>query len=217
MRCARVDSNHHGEQSPQGPQPHSPVPYASVRVQIVRFVRDRGRIGHIGRNDLGQRWATPRLRQVDPSRNRASQCRTRVRAEHLFDRVFTRPSSLGSEAAHRQPPACHNDRREAEARALRLCRRGWPASIQRWSRSAQAAAFIEVRHPRTHARSHRAKRRPASCNSSPLPDRSCWRDGLPSDEAPPLPIFARCRVRWSGSAPHPAGALSDTARRLRRL
>jgi hypothetical protein len=133
--CARVDSNHHGENSPQGPQPHSRVPYASARVQIVSFVRDRGRIGHIGRNDLGQRWATHKLCQVDPSRYRASQCRTRVRAEHLFDRVVTRPSSVGSEAAHRQSPACHNDRREAEAGGSTTpWRRGWSDSIQRWSR-----------------------------------------------------------------------------------
>jgi hypothetical protein len=87
-----VDSNHHPVYTGQGPQPHSPVPYASARVQIVRFVRDRGRIGHIGQNDLGQRWATPKLCHVDPGRYRPSQCRTRVRAEHLFRTAFARPS-----------------------------------------------------------------------------------------------------------------------------
>ena len=87
----------------------------SARVQIVRFVRDRGRIGHIGRNDLCQRCATPKLCQVDQSPCRASQCRTRFRTEHSFDSVFAWPSSLRGEAAHRQSPACHNDRREAEA------------------------------------------------------------------------------------------------------
>jgi hypothetical protein len=114
-QCARVDSNHHGENSPQGPQPHTPVKSRSARVQIVRFVRDRGRIGHIGRNDLCQRCATPKLCQVDPSPRRASQCRTRFRTEHSFDSVFTWPSSLRGEVVHRQSPACHNDRREAEA------------------------------------------------------------------------------------------------------
>jgi hypothetical protein len=92
------------------------VPYASARVQIVRFVRDRGRIEHIGRTDLGQRWATPKLCQVDPSRYRTSPCRTRVRAEHLFDSMFGRLSALRGEAEHRQSPACHNDRREARPR-----------------------------------------------------------------------------------------------------
>ena len=56
--CARVDSNHHGPLSPQGPQPWTPAPYASARVQIVRYVRVRGHIGRIGRNDICQRFVT---------------------------------------------------------------------------------------------------------------------------------------------------------------
>jgi hypothetical protein len=106
-----------GENSPQGPQPHSPVKYVSARVQIVPFRPVRGRIEHIGRTDLGQRWATPELCQVAPSWCRASRCRTRVRAEHLLDSVFGRLSALKGETEHRQSPACHNGRREARPRA----------------------------------------------------------------------------------------------------
>jgi hypothetical protein len=37
-RCARMDSNHHGEISPQGPQPHSASVDTLTGVQIVHFV-----------------------------------------------------------------------------------------------------------------------------------------------------------------------------------
>jgi hypothetical protein len=65
-QCARVDSNHHGEISPQGPQPYSRVPHASARVQIVRFVRICGHIGGIGRTDLCQRCVTPGAAELAP-------------------------------------------------------------------------------------------------------------------------------------------------------
>ena len=58
--CARVDSNHHPVYTGQGPQPRTPAPYASARVQIVRSVRICGHIGRIGRNDLCQRCVTRR-------------------------------------------------------------------------------------------------------------------------------------------------------------
>jgi hypothetical protein len=38
--CARVDSNHHGEISPKGPQPWARPSYASALVQTVRIVRE---------------------------------------------------------------------------------------------------------------------------------------------------------------------------------
>jgi hypothetical protein len=59
--CARVDSNHHPVYTGQGPQPYSPAPYTSARVQIVRSVRGCGHVGHIGRNDLCQRCVTDKL------------------------------------------------------------------------------------------------------------------------------------------------------------
>jgi hypothetical protein len=40
------------------PQPYSSAPYASARVQIVRFVRDRGRMGSIGRSECCHDVAT---------------------------------------------------------------------------------------------------------------------------------------------------------------
>jgi hypothetical protein len=60
-QCARVDSDHHGPYSPQGPQPYRRPEYASAGVQIVRFVGIPGRMGRIERTDLGQRWVTARL------------------------------------------------------------------------------------------------------------------------------------------------------------
>ncbi len=57
--------------------------YASARVQIVRFVRDTGRIGQIGRTDLGQRWATTKLCQVSLSWCGDSECPTKVRTEPI--------------------------------------------------------------------------------------------------------------------------------------
>jgi hypothetical protein len=75
--------------------------YGSASVHIVHFMWVCGRIGHIGRNDLCQRCATPELCQISPSRFRVSQCRTRVRIEHLFRSVFARPGSLRGETGHR--------------------------------------------------------------------------------------------------------------------
>jgi hypothetical protein len=63
--CARVDSNHHPVYTGQGPQPYSPAPYTSVRVQIVRYIRVCGHIGRIGQIDICQRFVTrkPRYRE----------------------------------------------------------------------------------------------------------------------------------------------------------
>src|SRR4051794_486539 len=49
--CARVDSNHHGEISPQGPQPRTRAKDASAGVQIVQIARIRGRSGRIWTGD----------------------------------------------------------------------------------------------------------------------------------------------------------------------
>jgi hypothetical protein len=45
--CARVDSNHHGEISPQGPQPRTRRADPSAGVQIVQIAGFRGRTGRI--------------------------------------------------------------------------------------------------------------------------------------------------------------------------
>ena len=45
--CARLDSNHHGENSPQGPQPRRRPPDAYRSVRIVQIGRLRGRIRRI--------------------------------------------------------------------------------------------------------------------------------------------------------------------------
>jgi hypothetical protein len=56
--CARVDSNHPGENFPQGPQPYSATLVESATVQIVLFASFQGRIGHIGRPDFCQAFVT---------------------------------------------------------------------------------------------------------------------------------------------------------------
>jgi hypothetical protein len=92
-----------------------PGPDASAGVPIVRFVRVRGHIGHVGRNDLCQRCATPEMSQIFPTLCGVFQCHTRVRTEHSFVGVFARRSSLNDKTEHRRSSACHNDRSEAAA------------------------------------------------------------------------------------------------------
>jgi hypothetical protein len=58
--CARVDSNHHGENSPQGPQPDPPGVDGSAGVQIVHSASVSGRIGRIWRHDFCQAFVTNR-------------------------------------------------------------------------------------------------------------------------------------------------------------
>jgi hypothetical protein len=54
--CARVDSNHHGEISPQGPQPDPPIPCVFAGVCIAHFAGFRGRVGRVGRPGFCQRF-----------------------------------------------------------------------------------------------------------------------------------------------------------------
>jgi hypothetical protein len=76
-QCARVESNHHGENSPQGPQPWARGVDPSAGVQDRHSVGSCGRFGTIGRSDFCQRFVTestamtPRLRGA----RRASQSR----------------------------------------------------------------------------------------------------------------------------------------------
>jgi hypothetical protein len=49
FQCARMDSNHHGEISPQGPQPRPDASDASAGVHSKRFARVRVALGHIWR------------------------------------------------------------------------------------------------------------------------------------------------------------------------
>jgi hypothetical protein len=58
FQCARVDSNHHGEISPQGPQPRASSQDKSDGSQNVQIVRFFGRIGRIGRSDCCHDVAT---------------------------------------------------------------------------------------------------------------------------------------------------------------
>jgi hypothetical protein len=85
--CARVDSNHHPAYTGQGPQPYSPAPYTSVRVQIVRYIRVCGHIGRIGRNDLCQRCVTEtrplRLSRRPSSESQGSGLRAIASADNL--------------------------------------------------------------------------------------------------------------------------------------
>ena len=62
FRCARVDSNHHGEISPQGPQPRTRTQDASRSVQIVQVARLRGHIGRICSSERCHDVATARCR-----------------------------------------------------------------------------------------------------------------------------------------------------------
>jgi hypothetical protein len=57
-RCARMDSNHHGEISPQGPQPCTHLPDLSAGVQNVQIVRFPGHIGRIWMGDCCHDVAT---------------------------------------------------------------------------------------------------------------------------------------------------------------
>jgi len=59
--CARVDSNHHGEISPQGPQPRTRPQDASERVRIVHFAGARGHVGRIWRGGCCHDVATAQL------------------------------------------------------------------------------------------------------------------------------------------------------------
>ena len=70
----------------------------------------------------------------------------KVPHRHSFDSVFTRPSSLRGEAAHRQSPACHNDRREAGADASTTVATRRPDSIQAM-KSQHSAPLRELQMP----------------------------------------------------------------------
>jgi hypothetical protein len=115
--CARVDSNHHGENSPQGPQPRTPAPDASARVQIVRSVRLFGHGGRIGRNHLCQRCATPDMSRVCLGRGAPVHSRTRVRASQLFGATSAGTSTLRRKMKHCQP-ACQSDRSDCRFSAV---------------------------------------------------------------------------------------------------
>ena len=97
--CARVRPSgldHHGEISPQCPQPYSPVPYTSARVHIVRFVRVCGSVGRIGRSGFCQSFVT------DSRTRRAPRC---VRMSRV-SRVGRRP---GSSPHRRHRPQVYED------------------------------------------------------------------------------------------------------------
>ena len=64
FQCARVDSNHHGEISPQGPQPRTGRTDASERLRIVQFAGFRGQIGRIWRRECCQDVAMGRRRSA---------------------------------------------------------------------------------------------------------------------------------------------------------
>jgi hypothetical protein len=53
-RCAREDSNLHGEHSPQGPQPDARGVDGSRGVQIVQIARFSGRVGRIWKGGCSQ-------------------------------------------------------------------------------------------------------------------------------------------------------------------
>jgi hypothetical protein len=54
-----VDSNHHGPNGPQGPQPDPRGVDGSAGVQIVHFASVSGGIGSIRRHDFCQAFVTP--------------------------------------------------------------------------------------------------------------------------------------------------------------
>jgi hypothetical protein len=56
-----MDSNHHGEISPQGPQPHTPAPATSAGVRNVQIARVRGHIERIWSSECCHDVATPTL------------------------------------------------------------------------------------------------------------------------------------------------------------
>src|SRR5208282_4272546 len=91
-QCARVDSNHHGEISPQGPQPDTGGVDASAGVQIGQIARFSGRIGRVWKGGCSQSVLTgagftadrsagmPQLRGLD--NNLVLACAGSIRASY---------------------------------------------------------------------------------------------------------------------------------------
>jgi hypothetical protein len=76
--CARVDSNHHGPLSPQGPQPRTRAQDASRSVRIVQTARFRGHIGRIWNSECCRVVATDAVGRCQPAGELAGMCRRTV-------------------------------------------------------------------------------------------------------------------------------------------